>query len=61
VGNDTYVFVAGGGNAEGKLIFRRRKVTVNGETTGKLVPVMSGLSAGESVAVDNSIFLLGLL
>jgi cobalt-zinc-cadmium efflux system membrane fusion protein len=61
VGDEQYVFVAQGANPQGKLIFRQRRVTVNGETTGSLLPVVSGLKAGESVAVDNSIFLLGLL
>jgi cobalt-zinc-cadmium efflux system membrane fusion protein len=62
VDSGTVVFVATGQKRpDGAAVFKRRKVAVNEEVSGELLPVFSGLSAGEEVAVDHSILLLGLL
>jgi cobalt-zinc-cadmium efflux system membrane fusion protein len=62
VDTGTVVFVATGQKRpDGASVFKRRTVTVNEEVSGDLLPVFSGLSAGEEVAVDHSILLLGLL
>jgi cobalt-zinc-cadmium efflux system membrane fusion protein len=60
--SETVVFVATGQRRpDGSVVFKRRKVVANEEKSGQLVPVISGLSPGETVAVENSIFLLGML
>jgi cobalt-zinc-cadmium efflux system membrane fusion protein len=62
VDTGTVVFVATGQKRpDGASVFKRRKVAVNEEVTGDVLPVFSGLSSGEEVAVDHSILLLGLL
>ena len=60
--NDTVVFVATGERRpDGTHVFRKRKVIVNSLTRGDLLPVLGGLKAGETVAVDHSVLLLGML
>ena len=61
-GNETVVFVATGGHrADGAIVFQRRKVVANESVDGDLLPVTSGLKAGESIAVDHAVLLLGML
>ena len=59
-GDETVVFVQQKPAADGKVSFARRKVVTNEAFPGELVPVVSGLSAGERVATTGSIFLLGM-
>jgi cobalt-zinc-cadmium efflux system membrane fusion protein len=62
VEGETVVFVATGqARPDGSVVFKRRKVVANEEKTGSLVPITSGLKSGETVAVENAIFLLGML
>jgi multidrug efflux pump subunit AcrA (membrane-fusion protein) len=62
VGSDTVVFIATGQQTPtGAIVFRRRKVTANEQVDGDVVPVLSGLEAGERIAVRNSVLLLGML
>jgi cobalt-zinc-cadmium efflux system membrane fusion protein len=62
VGGETVVFVATGRHRpDGTVVFKRRTVVANDTIEGDLVPIVSGLKAGESVAVDHSILLLGML
>jgi membrane fusion protein, heavy metal efflux system len=59
---ETVVFVETGQHRpDGSIVFKRRSIVANEESNGELVPVVSGLRAGEAVAVDNAIFLLGML
>jgi cobalt-zinc-cadmium efflux system membrane fusion protein len=61
-GNETIVFVATGyDRPDGTVVFKRRKVTANETLDGDLLPVLSGLQAGDVVAVDHSVLLLGML
>jgi cobalt-zinc-cadmium efflux system membrane fusion protein len=60
--NDTVVFVATGQRRpDGTVVFKRRKVLVNEAIEGDVIPVLGGLKAGETVAVDHSVLLLGML
>jgi len=59
-GDETVVFVQQKPAADGKLSFSRRRVVANDAFPGDVVPVLSGLSAGERVATGGSIFLLGM-
>jgi cobalt-zinc-cadmium efflux system membrane fusion protein len=60
--NDTVVFVATGQRRpDGTVVFKRRKVVVNEAIEGDLLPVLGGLEPGETVAVDHSVLLLGML
>jgi cobalt-zinc-cadmium efflux system membrane fusion protein len=62
VGGETVVFVATGRHRpNGTVVFKRRTVVVNETIEGDLLPVVSGLKAGEAVAVDHSVLLLGML
>ncbi|HEX4620179.1 MAG TPA: efflux RND transporter periplasmic adaptor subunit [Myxococcaceae bacterium] len=62
VEGETVVFVATGqARPHGSVVFKRRRVVANEEKTGSLVPIISGLKSGETVAVENAIFLLGML
>ena len=62
VGNETLVFVATGQRRpDGSVVFKRRKVVANEAVAGDLLPVLSGLTVGEFVAVDHSVLLLGML
>jgi cobalt-zinc-cadmium efflux system membrane fusion protein len=62
VGRETVVFVATGKvRPDGAIIFKRRTVAANEEVTGDLIPVRNGLAAGETIAVEHSILLLGML
>jgi cobalt-zinc-cadmium efflux system membrane fusion protein len=60
-GDETIVFVEQPASAQGQRLFKRRRVTVNEQVPGEVVPVLAGLEAGERVAGRGSIFLLGLL
>lgn len=60
--NDTLVFVASGQRrSDGAVAFKKRKVIVNDVVSGDLLPVLGGLQQGETVAVDHSVLLLGML
>jgi hypothetical protein len=60
--HDTVVFVTTGQRKpDGRTVFKRRKVVVNEKVEGDLVPVLSGLKAGEVIAVDHSLLLLGMI
>lgn len=59
IGEGTSVFVDKGIGKDGGRIFERRSVVADeGRTTG-LVPVWSGLKAGESVVTGGALFVLG--
>ena len=60
VGDDTVVFVEKPGGGDGRVAFREQVVVANEQVPGDLVPILSGLAAGERVATRGSIFLLGL-
>ena len=59
LGDDTYVFVAGEADKDGGMAFRRRVVVANDQLPGNTVPIVAGLKAGERVAAQGSIFLVG--
>jgi cobalt-zinc-cadmium efflux system membrane fusion protein len=62
VGDETVVFVATGQRRpDGAVVFKRRKVVANETVAGDRIPVLAGLKAGDIVAVDHSILLLGML
>ena len=62
LGNETVVFVATGQHRpDGSVVFKRRRVIANEALQGDLLPVVDGLKAGERVAVDHSVLLLGML
>jgi membrane fusion protein, heavy metal efflux system len=59
---DTVVFLATGEHRpDGAAVFKKRKVTVNEVINGDLIPVLGGLQAGETVAVNHAVLLLGML
>jgi cobalt-zinc-cadmium efflux system membrane fusion protein len=61
-GGETVVFVATGQKRpDGSVVFKRRKVVANTSVEGDLLPVLSGLSPGEQIAVEHSVLLLGML
>jgi len=60
LGDETVVFVVAPPPAEGRVAFRRRQVRTDEQLSGDLVPVLSGLTAGERVATRGAIFLLGM-
>ena len=59
LGDETYVFVAGTADKDGGISFRRRVVVANDQLPGDKVPILAGLDAGERVAAQGSIFLVG--
>jgi membrane fusion protein, heavy metal efflux system len=60
--DSTVVFVATSlRRPDGSVVFTKRQVTVNGTGEGEMIPVIKGLRAGETVAVDHSVLLLGML
>ncbi len=59
-GDETVVFVEQKPTADGQVTFSRRPVETNEKFPGEVVPVLSGLVAGERVATSGSIFLLGM-
>jgi cobalt-zinc-cadmium efflux system membrane fusion protein len=62
VGDDTVVFVATGQHrANGTVVFKRRQVVANEAVEGDVIPILSGLSPGEVLAVEHSVLLLGML
>jgi cobalt-zinc-cadmium efflux system membrane fusion protein len=60
-GNETIAFVQAGHRPDGAVVFKRRKVIANEALEGDLIPVLSGLTAGDVVADDHAILLLGML
>ncbi len=60
LGDQTVVFVALGESPDKRLRFERRRVQVNEDVTGPLYPVLSGLSAGETVVVEGALLLSGV-
>jgi len=60
LGDQTVVFVALGESPDRRLRFERRRVQVNEDVTGPLYPVISGLSAGETVVVEGALLLSGV-
>jgi cobalt-zinc-cadmium efflux system membrane fusion protein len=60
--HDTVVFVlTGRRQADGGVVFQKRKVLVNEAVEGDLLPVFGGLKPGETIAVEHSVLLLGML
>jgi membrane fusion protein, heavy metal efflux system len=60
--DETVVFLASGEHRpDGAAVFKKRKVTVNEVISGDLIPVLGGLRAGEAVAVNHAVLLLGML
>jgi len=59
-GDNTVVFVKGPPEADGRVTFQARRVVANEQLSGNLVPVLSGLAAGEEVVTRGAIFLLGM-
>ncbi len=60
VGEERVVFVQTGTTENGLLRFQRRRVVL-GESEGDLVPVKSGLQAGEAVVISGALLLSGML
>jgi cobalt-zinc-cadmium efflux system membrane fusion protein len=61
MGNETIAFVEAGRRPDGAVVFKRRKVIANEALEGDVIPVLSGLSTGDVVAVDHAVLLLGML
>jgi cobalt-zinc-cadmium efflux system membrane fusion protein len=62
MGNETIAFVESERRRpDGSVVFKRRKVVANESLAGDFVPVLSGLAAGDVVAVDHAVLLLGML
>jgi cobalt-zinc-cadmium efflux system membrane fusion protein len=62
MGNETIAFVESEARRpDGAVIFKRRKVVANEGLEGDFIPVVSGLAAGDVVAVDHAVLLLGML
>ena len=59
VGDETVVFVEGRPATDGRVPFRRRRVVADEQMPGDVIPVLGGVEAGERVAAQGSIFLLG--
>jgi|GEM_PF-265866 len=59
LGDETAVFVEGGTGKDGQVSFKRRAVLADEQLPGDVVPVLSGLKAGERVAAQGAIFLVG--
>src|SRR3989440_714744 len=60
VGEERVVFVQTGTTENGLLRFQRRRVALE-ESEGDLVPVKSGLQAGEAVVISGALLLSGML
>ena len=60
LGNQTYAFVSLSPGTDGTLRFERRPVRVDEQVTGDLVPVMSGLKAGDQVVAKGALTLAGI-
>ena len=61
LGGKTMVFVEGNQGEQGERRFERRPVAVDADSSGDLVPVRSGLLAGETVVSAGALLLSGLL
>ena len=57
LGGKTVVFVQQGAGPKGEMRFERRPVQVDEDVTGDLLPVLSGIKAGEKVVVSGAILL----
>jgi cobalt-zinc-cadmium efflux system membrane fusion protein len=60
-GEQTIVFVATGTTENGTLRFSRRPVHVDEVVSGDLLPVLSGISSGDTVIVRGAVQLLGMI
>jgi multidrug efflux pump subunit AcrA (membrane-fusion protein) len=60
VADQTIVFVATGVTENGMMRFARRPVHVDETISGDLLPVISGISPGESVVTEGAVQLLGM-
>lgn len=60
IGNTTYAFVDRGTGPQGQHRFERRPISVNEHESGDLVPVQSGLQAGEKIVSQGSLLLAGM-
>jgi len=61
VADQTVVFVETGLTENGMLRFTRRPVHVDEVVSGDLLPVLSGISAGDTVVVEGAVQLLGMI
>ncbi|HEY1815592.1 MAG TPA: efflux RND transporter periplasmic adaptor subunit [Kofleriaceae bacterium] len=62
VDGETIAFVeTGEKKPDGGVVFKRRKVIARLDDNAPLVPITSGLAVGETVAVEHSLMLLGML
>jgi cobalt-zinc-cadmium efflux system membrane fusion protein len=61
VGDERVVFVQAGTTENGLLRFQRRRVTVEEGQGSDLVPVKTGLQAGDAVVVSGALLLSGML
>jgi len=60
VGEQTVVFVETGLTENGMLRFARRPVRVDETVSGDLLPLLSGVSAGDTLVVEGAVQLLGM-
>ena len=62
VDGETIAFVQTGEHKpDGGVVFKRKKVVARLDSNPDLVPVLSGLTAGDTVAANHSLMLLGML
>ena len=62
VEGQTIVFVqTGEKKPDGSVVFKRRKIIAKLGSSAAMVPVLSGLAAGDTIAVNHSLMLLGML
>jgi hypothetical protein len=62
VDGETLAFVqTGEKKPDGGIVFKRRKVNARLDTNAAFISVASGLAVGETVAVEHSLMLLGML
>jgi len=61
VGDHTVVFVETGVTENGMLRFTRRPVRVDEAVSGDVLPVLSGVAAGDTVVVEGAVQLLGMI
>lgn len=61
LGGHTVVFVTAGSTPDGKIVLKQRRVVVNEEQMGDVLPVIEGLKAGETIIVEGAILIAGLV